>query len=76
MSEIQKTRGLVDREDERKEQASKAPSSIPAATLQAKLKALAPLGAGLVPSLLYRSDYQGSLKGHMTTVFSRVQCSW
>merc|ERR1711966_369374 len=53
----------VDREDERKGQASKAPCSIPAATLQAKLKALAPLGAGLVSSLLYRSDYQGSLEG-------------
>ena len=56
--------GLVDREDERKGQASKAPCTIPAATLQAELKALAMLGAGLVSSLLYRSDYQGSLKGH------------
>ena len=56
--------GLVDQEDKHKEQASKASCSIPAATLKAKLKALAPLGAGLVSSLLYRSDYQGSLKGH------------
>ena len=56
--------GLVDREDERKGQASKASCWIPAATLKANLKALAPSGAGLVSSLLYRSDYQGSLKGH------------
>ena len=35
-----------------------------ALVLLAILKALASLGAGLVSSLLYRSDYQGSLKGH------------
>ena len=35
-----------------------------ALVLLAILKALAPLGAGLVSSLLYWSDYQGSLKGH------------
>ena len=39
--------GLVDREDERKGQASKAPCSIPATTLKVILKALAPLGAGV-----------------------------
>ena len=37
--------GLVDREDERKGQAPKAPCLIPAATLKAIMKALAPLGA-------------------------------
>ena len=35
-----------------------------ALVLLAILKALAPFGAGLVSSLLYRSSYQGSLKGH------------
>ena len=39
--------GLVDREDERKGQSSKAPCLIPAATLKTILKALAPLGAGV-----------------------------
>ena len=43
-----------------------------ALVLLAILKALAPLGARLVSLLLYWSDYQGSLKGHMTTVFFRV----
>ena len=38
---------MSDREDERKRQASKALCSIPAATLKAILKALAPLGAGI-----------------------------
>ena len=74
--------GLVDREDERKGQASKAPCSIPAATLKEKLKALVPLGAGLLSSLLYRSDYQRSLKGHYdhsllsSTVFLVVISLW
>ena len=39
--------GLVDREDKRKGQASKAPCLIPAATLKAILNSLAPLGAGV-----------------------------
>ena len=38
-------KGLVDREDERKGQASKALCSIPAATLKAILNSLAPLDA-------------------------------
>ena len=35
-----------------------------ALVLLAILNSLAPLGAGLVSSLLYRSGYQGSLNGH------------
>ena len=55
--------GLVDREDERKGQASMAPCSVPAATLKAILNSLAPLGAGVSVSAPLPERLPGLIEG-------------
>ena len=47
-----------------------------ALVLLAISKALALLGAGLVSSLPYRSNYQGSLKGHYDHSLLSGTCAW